>query len=373
MNTPTLLVTGATGKIGSAVTEQLLAHRDVKVRALVRRKDARSERLHRLGAEVVIADMFDPQQVESSVRGVDRIAYIPPWHPHVLNSGVLFATAAPRAGVEAIVGLTQWLASPAHPAISTRQMWLLDRLFDRVPGVAHVTVNPGLFAFDYLLPLPLATLFGIFPWPMGGGRNAPASNEDIARVMVAGLLDPARHAGRTYHPTGPEMLSGDDMARILGEVAGRRVRHLDIPIPQMMKALRADGPRLGLDDFLQAQLRWFLEETRLGTWEVGGVTSHVRDLAGIEPESFETVVRRTLERRSDARRTLGNFAREAWTGLRTVITPAIDVAQFERLQQHPGPPHPQLSGESARWAEEHGVRLASTEPAVRSIPARMAS
>jgi NAD(P)H dehydrogenase (quinone) len=373
MSTPTILVTGATGKIGSAVTEQLLDHGEVKVRALVRRKDPRSERLHRLGAEVVIADMFDPQQVEAAVRGVQRIAYVPPWHPHVLNSGVLFATVAARAGVEAIVGLTQWLANPSHPAISTRQMWLLDRLFDRIPGVAHVTVNPGFFASGYLLPLPLATLFGIFPWPTGGGRNAPASNEDIARVMVEALLDPGRHAGRTYHPTGPQMLSGDDMARIIGEVVGRRVRHVDVPGPQMMKALRADGPRLGLDDFLQAQLRWFLEETRLGTWEVGGVTTHVRDLAGVEPESFGTIVRRTLERRPDARRTLGNYAREAWSGLRTVITPAIDVERFERLQQHPRPPDPQLSGESVRWAEEHGVRLASAPPAVRRIPARMAS
>src|SRR5215469_2438941 len=165
MRIPTILVTGATGKIGSAVAEQLLERGTAKVRALAHRKDARSERLHRLGAEVVVADMFDPQQVEAAVRGVQRIAYVPPWHPHVLNSGVLLATAAQRVGVEAIVGITQWLASPSHPAISTRQMWLLDRLFDRVPGVAHVTVNPGFFASGYLLPLQLATLFGVFPGP----------------------------------------------------------------------------------------------------------------------------------------------------------------------------------------------------------------
>jgi len=373
MSTPTILVTGATGKIGSAVAEQLLERGTAKVRALAHRKDARSERLHRLGAEVVVADMFDPQQVEAAVRGVQRIAYVPPWHPHVLNSGVLFATAAQRAGVEAIVGVTQWLASPSHPAISTRQMWLLDRLFDRMHGVAHVTVNPGFFASGYLLPLPLATLFGIFPGPTGGGRNAPASNEDIARVMVGGLLDPERHAGRTYHTTGPEMLSGSDMARIIGEVVGRRVRHVEISVPQMMRALRADGPRLGLDDFLQAQLRWFLEETRLGTWEAGGVTTHVRDVAGVEPESFESIVRRTLAQRPDARRTFGNYLRELWSALRTAVTSAIDVERFERQQQHPQPPNPQLSGESTRWAEEHGVGLASRAAPVRSISARIAS
>jgi len=373
MSTPTILVTGATGKIGTAVTEQLLEHGEVKVRALVRRKDGRSERLQKLGAELVLADLFDPPQVEAAVRGVQRIAYLPPWHPHVLNSGVLFAGGAQRAGVEAIVGLTQWLASPTHPAISTRQMWLLDRLLDRIPGVAHVTVNPGFFAADYLLPLPLATLFGIFPWPAGGGRNAPASNEDIARVMVASLLDPERHAGRTYHPTGPQMLSGADMARIIGEVVGRRVRHVDISGPQMMRALRVAGRRFGMDDFLQAQFRWFLEETRLGTWEVGGVTTHVRDVAGVEPESFESIVRRTLSRRPDAQRTLGNYLRELWSAFRTAVTPGIDVERFERQQQHPRPPTPELSGESGRWAEEHGVRLLTKVAPVRSIPVRSAS
>jgi hypothetical protein len=169
------------------------------------------------------------------------------------------------------------------------------------------------------------------------------------------------------------MLSGDDMARIIGEVVGRRVRHVDVSIPQMLKALRADGPRLGLDDFLQAQLRWFLEETRLGTWEVGGVTTVVRDVAGVEPETFGSIVRRTLERRPDARRTFGNYARELWGALRTVVTPAIDVERFERQQQHPRPPHPELSGESTRWAEEHGVSLGSVTAPVRRIPARMAS
>ena len=58
MKQPKILVTGATGRTGSAVVDELLA-KDVPVRALVHSKDARSEALERKGAETVVADMFD--------------------------------------------------------------------------------------------------------------------------------------------------------------------------------------------------------------------------------------------------------------------------------------------------------------------------
>ena len=88
-----VLVTGATGKIGGAVAAQLL-EKGVTTRALVHREDGRSARLRALGAEVVVADMFDIQQVQSALVGVDRLYFNPPYHPHVLYSAVAFAVAA---------------------------------------------------------------------------------------------------------------------------------------------------------------------------------------------------------------------------------------------------------------------------------------
>jgi nucleoside-diphosphate-sugar epimerase len=55
-----VLVTGSTGRIGSAVAAQLLEKR-IATRAMVHRDDARSARLRELDAEVVVADMFDIQ------------------------------------------------------------------------------------------------------------------------------------------------------------------------------------------------------------------------------------------------------------------------------------------------------------------------
>ena len=352
MSSPLILVTGATGKTGSAVVAQL-REKNARVRALVHRKDARSERLHALGAEVVVGDMFDPVQVEKVMTGVSRLYYCPPWHPFMVQRAVAFATAAHRARVEGIVGITQWLASPSHPALATRQTWLVDQLFDMVPGAAHVTVNPGFFAsMPYLAMIGMAAQLGVFPMPMGKGRNAPPSDEDIARVIVGALMDPERHAGRTYRPTGPRLLSANDIADAMGEAVGRKVRHVEMPMWMFNKAIRVLGPRMGLDAFFQTALRHYVEEQKRGTFALGAPTTHVRDVSGVEAEEFVTIARRYAAR-PENRRTAGNLARALWDFMLIGMTPAINASRFERSQQYPTPGSPELAADSERWAREH--------------------
>jgi uncharacterized protein YbjT (DUF2867 family) len=351
MTTARVLVTAATGKIGGAVAAQLL-EKGVTTRALVHRDDARSARLRALGAEVVVADMFDIQQVAAALDGVDRLFFNPPIHPHALDSAVAFAVAARRSGVEAVVALGQWLASPEDPSLMTRHHWLIDKLFELLPDTAHVAVDPGYFADNYLNLVPMAAQLGILPTPTGGGRNAPPSNEDIARVVVGALLDPHRHDGRAYRPTGPTMLSGAEIADAVGEALGRRVRHIDVPPRMFMKAVRVNAKRVGADLFFQSGLRYYVPESALGTWEVGGPTTHVRDVAGVEPEDFLTIARRYVTG-PDSRRTAGNLIRQVWNFMLIAVMPMHDLDRFDRLQQHPHPAHPRYSGQSAVWRHEH--------------------
>lgn len=345
-----ILVTGATGRIGGAVAAQLL-EKGVPTRAMVHRDDARSARLRRMGAEVVVADMFDIQQVSAAMDGVDRLYFNPPYHPHALDSAVAFAVAARRNGVEAVVALGQWLASPEHPSLMTRQAWLTDKLFELLPDTAHVAVDPGYFADNYLNLLPMAAQLGVLPTPTGLGRNAPPSNEDIARVAVGALLDPHRHDGRAYRPTGPTLLSAAEIAEAMGEALGRRVRHIDIPSWTFMRAVRVDAKRLHADQFFQSSLRHYLPEYALGTWEVGGPTTHVRDVAGVEPEDFLTIARRYVG--PETRRNASNLARQIWNFMLIGFVPMHRLDRFDRVQQHPRPAHPRLSGESALWRTEH--------------------
>jgi NAD(P)H dehydrogenase (quinone) len=101
-----ILVTGATGRTGSAVVTQLLA-KSWPVRAVVRVRDARSDLLQRRRAQVVVADIFDPGQLMDAMRGVQRAYYCPPYHPFVIQSAAAFAAAAREIGLGQLVGLSQ--------------------------------------------------------------------------------------------------------------------------------------------------------------------------------------------------------------------------------------------------------------------------
>src|ERR1700758_3342451 len=228
MTKPRIIVTGATGKTGSVVVTELLKA-SYPVRAMVHRQDDRSARLRAQGAEIVIADMSDVERIADALRDVQRAYYCPPYDPYMIQGAVAFAVAAKESRLEQIVGLSQWLAGPSPSSLAARQSWLVDRLFSMTPGVAHTIINPGFFADAYLVTIGLAVHLGMFPWIYGKSRNAPPSNEDIARVAVAVLLDPARHAGRSYRPTGPELLGADDMAKMIARAVGRSVKVVPTP------------------------------------------------------------------------------------------------------------------------------------------------
>src|SRR5580704_11657671 len=194
----------------------------------------------------------------------------------MIQGAVAFAVAAADARLEHIVGLTQWLASPSHPSLLTRQSWLVDRLLSMTSGVAHTIVNPGFFADTYLTTIGLASHLGIFPWMYGDSRNAPPSNEDIARIAAAVLMDPARHARKSYRPTGPELLGAKEMAQAIGRAIGRSVRVMPTPSWLFMKSARIAG--LSMDEM--TNIRYYIEDHKQGAFEIGAPTTDVPDVTG---------------------------------------------------------------------------------------------
>jgi uncharacterized protein YbjT (DUF2867 family) len=350
MQKPKILVTGATGSVGTPLVAELLA-KGFPVRAVVRSQDLRSARLAKLGAEIAVADLYDAGQLTEAARGTQRAFYLPPIRPHMLQSAVAFAVAAREAGLEHVVEMSQWTSHASHKAHMTRQTWLVDQLFGMLPGIAHTVFNPGMFAHNFLRTIDFAALLGLHPILSGDGKAAPVSNEDMARAAAVLLADgPGRHAGKRYRPTGPKLLDGREMSAAIARAVGHRVLPVDMPFWLYSKAAR----QLGVDPFEISSLRFYMQDMRAGTFSfAGGVTDVVEALTGKPAESFETTARRYAAL-PFARQTVGNRLKAFLNFSLVPFYRAHNFDKWDKAMAFPPAAFASLSIEDARWRDEHG-------------------
>jgi uncharacterized protein YbjT (DUF2867 family) len=363
-----ILVTSAAGHSGSSVALQLV-EQGFKVRAFVRRKDQRSQRLQEAGAEIFVGNLFDMRDLRSALKDVQRAYYCPPFAPNLLHGAMLFALAAEEARLEVLALVSGWNPHLSHPSVTTREHWIANNIYRWMPTVDVIYVNPGLFAFTVFLGLPLVVNFEMLMLPYGDGRDAPPASEDIAAVAAGVLANPAPHIGRCYRPTGPRLLSGHDYAEILSRVIGRPVRYRDVPTEMFVKAAKA----LGLKTFEIAQIRHYAEDVRGGTFSTGAPTDHVERVTGRPAEDFETTARRYINNPNlimpgfQAVGKLGAFL----LMLKTMLIRAPNLDQWELERGHPMLKKPMLAHESEEWritAEQK--QLALLAPSSGAAPAK---
>ncbi len=345
-NRPRVLVTSAAGHTGSAAVRSLL-ERGFPVRALVRRSDERSEALRHAGAEIFVGDLFDYRDLQQALTDVQRAYHCPPFSPNLLHGTMLFALAAEEAKLEVVALMSAWNPHPSHPGTLTREHWLANNLYRWMPTVDVIHVNPGLFAFTYFLGLQAIAHFGLFAAPFGDGLNAPPSNEDIGELAAAVLADPTPHIGKSYRPTGPELVSPTDVAGILGKVLERKVTYKDVPFSMLAKAASAQG----IPTFEIANLRHFAIELASGAFAVGAPTDHVQQVLGRAPEGFESIARRYVASPKLIAPGLrvGSKLSALFFTVRMLLQRIPDLDRWEEERGHPVLKTPVLAQDSPLW------------------------
>ncbi len=347
---PRILVTSAAGHTGAPAVLELL-EKGFSVRAFVRRHDKRAELLANAGAELFVGNQLDMRDLRTALRGVQRAYHCPPFGPNALQSAALFGVAAEEAELEAVALMNAWNPNPVHPALHQREQWLAEQIYQWMPNVGVIHLNPGMFAFTYFFGLSAVVHFGQLMLPFGEGRNAPPASEDIAAVVAAVLEDPAPHVGKHYRPTGSRLLCGHDVAEAFEQVLERPVRYRDVPTGMFLKAALAQG----FSRFEVSQIRRYAEEARRGVYELGAPTNHVEDICGRPPEAFEVTAERYIKhpQRVWARLSVGSRAGAVAQLVRTILTRVPDLDRWEREQGFPEVRDSLLAHESDEWRSQH--------------------
>ncbi len=283
---PRILVTGAAGKTGAEVVEQLLKRR-FPVRALVRRRDERSARLEALGADVTVGDLLDLESMRTAMQGVKRVYFVyPPQGELLVEATTIVAVAARDAGVDALVNMSQISAREKSKSPLARQHWLSERILDWA-DVGAVHLRPTFFA-ENLVMFGAATIAsqGKLYLPYGAEKHAPVAAADIARVASGILTDPTLHVGERYVVTGPRNLSLAEMAGVLSRELGRPVEYVDLPVEAWGEVLaKVDG----MTDSLVTHLRAVAIDHQNGIFR--GETDVVERIGGQPPQSLDAFIR----------------------------------------------------------------------------------
>jgi len=250
MASSNLVLIAGVGGVGSTVLRQLRAQ-DVPVRAMVRRDDERAAELRALGADVVLGDLTRPETVAPALAGVGRMCFaMPVSSDHLLATAVVASVAREYGGLDVLVELSQMTVSQMTATSTSesqqqRLHWLAEQVLNW-SGLPVVHIRPTSFLDNPLFTTLAARSIrenGTIELPFGSGRTSPVATNDVARVVVAVLRDPAPHIGRVYELTGPRTVSMDEFAEELSRAFGRPVSYVDVPL----ESWRADVlAKLGL-------------------------------------------------------------------------------------------------------------------------------
>ena len=282
-----ILVTGATGTVGSEVVRRLLAAGE-RTRAFVRDADKARERLGEQ-VEQVVGDLNRPETIGAALAGADRLFLVttqssrqPEWERGVIE-------AATRVGVGRIVKLSVFRADERSPLQIARQHGQAERALEQ-SGVAFTIVRPVFLMQNLLAMLRDGAIYTA----AADGRVAMVDARDAAAVAATALTKDG-HRGRTYTLTGPKALSFDEVANTLSRETGRPTRHVHVSPDKVRAALEGLGVAA-----------WFADDmAKLHGMLAGGyedlVTDDVRAVTGSPPRDLVQFVRDTLGVRASSR------------------------------------------------------------------------
>src|SRR5689334_7242925 len=187
---------------------------------MVRKNDARAQRLRDNGAEVVFGDLLALRDVRAALEGVQRAYFNFPLGEGLVEAAVMFAQAAKEQSLELIVNMSHIQSRPHARSKATQNHWLSEQIFD---WSAVPTTNLRVtFFMEWLTYIAGVIRNGRYVMPFDpDSRFAPIAGRDIAATAATILGKPEGHGGRTYTLTGPVEYSHRELAAEAGRVLGR--------------------------------------------------------------------------------------------------------------------------------------------------------
>ncbi len=273
-----ILVTGATGTIGSALMGQLKAQ-GLEHRALVR-DAARARALLGADAPLVLGDYTDTSSLDAAMDDVSALFLLCPPHPSQSELEQAVVDSADRNGVERVVKVSAFGAALGSPIHLADQHARTEAHIAEI-GMEYTFLRPSFFMQNLLAHASSIQATGTFYAANGAGRAGMIDARDVAATAAAILADGTGHADQAYLLTGPAAVSFFDVASALSAATHKQVTYVPVDTDAAQAAMASQG----LPGWLISDLLGLSQAFASGKAEV--LTSVVSDVTGRQPRRLE--------------------------------------------------------------------------------------
>ena len=222
-----ILVTGATGNVGSLLVPNLVSL-GADVRALVR-DESKAQGLKDTGIEVVVGDLERPDTLDSAFQGADKVFLITPPNPNQIIQAKNGIQAAQRNGAPTVVRLSAEAVRgmPGSLPRITAQHAEIDAELS-ASGLPYTFLRPHFFMQNTMMAGPTVAADSVVYMATDDGRLGMIDVRDIVDVAVKVLTEEG-HEGKAYTLTGPASISFHDVAAALSQALGKQVDYTNVP------------------------------------------------------------------------------------------------------------------------------------------------
>ena len=228
-----ILLTGATGKTGSA-TAKALNERGIKFRALIRNEEKR-EGIESLGGEVIIGSIENKEAVDQSMVDIETALILLPNSENQLSLEKQLVDSAKQAGANRIVKMSSIEATPDATSPIPR-LHLESEEYIKQSGLNWTMVKPNFYMQNLLASAATIKDQGKIFLPMGEGKTGMIDTTDVGKVL-AKVLSEDGHESMNHEITGPEILSFLEVAEIFTQGLGKQVDYVDVPLAAYKETL----------------------------------------------------------------------------------------------------------------------------------------
>lgn len=220
----TILVTGATGRVGRHVVQQLV-NRGADVRVLSR-DPAKAE--FPAGVQVVKGDLLDIASLRTAFSGVSTLFLLNAVTGDEFTQALVTLNIAREAGIDRLVYLSvihaDGFVNVPHFAVKFGAERMLEQM-----GFGATILRPSYFIDNDLTIKDVIFNHGVYPMPIGSKGVAMVDARDIGEIAAIELIRREQAQGKlpieTINLVGPDTLTGPGVAAIWSDVLGRPVAY----------------------------------------------------------------------------------------------------------------------------------------------------